>query len=102
MGVPGLLVVDGVDARDVEEPGVVRLDVRVQIPPQRLPGEIHRRGRGGDGEARAAAAVSAVRPEMIIARVPSPCCAWGRRRAREAWGSGAVVQRGGEAEWADH
>jgi hypothetical protein len=55
LGVPELLVVDGVDARDFEEPGCVRLDVRVQIPPQRLPRCVHLHG-GVD--ARATAEVS--------------------------------------------
>lgn len=36
VGIPGLLVVDGVDAGDLEEPGVVRLHRRVQNPRQLL------------------------------------------------------------------
>ena len=58
--VPGLLVVDGVDIGDLEEPGVVRLYLRVQAPRQRLRRRAHLRG-DRDGEARAAAAARTFR-----------------------------------------
>jgi hypothetical protein len=70
--VPGLLVVDGVDIGDLEEPGVVRLDLRVQGLRRR----IHLRG-DGDGEARAAAAARAFR--LYATQTPFPC----KRRHRE-------------------
>jgi hypothetical protein len=54
--VPGLLVVDGVDIGDLEEPRVVRLDRRVHGLRQ----WIHLCG-DGDREARAAAAARAFR-----------------------------------------
>ena len=138
--VPGLLVVDGVDVGDLEGPGVVRLDLRVQ--PLLHLGRVHLHplggGRGG-GDARAAAAAArAFRLKVQATRTPSPCrerrrkprqdsgtrvCRSSRtaggvdkagdrggtggsrgeeaavtwRRAREAWGSGAVgAERGGE------
>lgn len=68
--VAGLLIVDGVDIGDLEEPGVVRLDLRVQAAPGR---RVHLRG-GGDrdgGEARAAAAARAFR--LYATQSRSPC-----------------------------
>ena len=135
--VPGLLVVDGVDVGDLEEPGVVWLDLRVQaLHLGRV--HLHPRGGRGGGDARAAAAARAFRLQVQATQTPSPCrerrrkprqdsgtrvCRSSRtaggvdkagdrggtggsrgeeaavtwRRAREAWGSGAVgAERGGE------
>lgn len=71
LGIAGLLVVDGVDIGDLEEPGVVRLDLRVQAPRQRLRRRAHLRG-GRDGEARAAAAARAF-GLYATQQTPSPC-----------------------------
>ena len=73
LGVPGLLVVDGVDIGDLEEPGVVGLDQRVQAPRQRLRRRAHLRGGGRDGEARAAAAAARAFRLYATQQTRSPC-----------------------------
>jgi hypothetical protein len=57
-----------VDVGDLEEPGVVRLDLRVQAPVHL--GRLHLRPRGGDAGA-AAAAGRALR--LHAAKPPYPC-----------------------------
>jgi hypothetical protein len=85
--VPGLLVVDGVDIGDLEEPRVVRLDRRVH----RLRRRIHLCG-DGDGEARAAAAARAFR--LSQPRPPFPAKAAQRKPLSQTQESGTPCAAG--------
>jgi len=70
LGIPGLLVVDGVDVGDLEEPGVVWLDLRVQaLHLGRV--HLHPRGGRGGGDARAAAAARAFRLQVQATVTPT-------------------------------
>ena len=89
LGIPGLLVVDGVDVGDLEEPGVVGLDLRVQaLHLGRV--HLHPRGGRGGGDARAAAAARAFRLQVQATQTPSPCR---ERRRKPRQDSGTRVCR---------